>query len=152
MVSRLLTALGLVRASAHAATCEQVRKIESRAGKLAQSVEELRAELRSSKARAGEAEKRAGELEREAVRQSERAEKIRADLNAQLDTERGRVAEFQALRQRLGAAEREAAVARDHLMAIEVKLDILEGAANVLDRRIRTVLAADAKRETGAPA
>jgi hypothetical protein len=28
-------------------------------------------------------------------------------------------------------------VARDHLMAIEVKLDILEGAANVLDRRTR---------------
>ena len=33
--------------------------------------------------------------------------------------------------------ERELMVARDHLMAIEVKLDILEGAANVLDRRTR---------------
>ena len=41
------------------------------------------------------------------------------------------------LRDRLAETERELMVARDHLMAIEVKLDILEGAANVLDRRTR---------------
>ena len=41
------------------------------------------------------------------------------------------------LRDRLAETEHELMVARDHLMAIEVKLDILEGAANVLDRRTR---------------
>jgi chromosome segregation ATPase len=152
MVSRLLSALGLVRASTHAAAIEQVRKADARAAKAGQTVEELRTEVRDWKARASEAEKRATDSAREAARQSERAEKIKADLTIQLDTERGRVAEFQAMRQRLGAAEREVAVARDHLMAIEVKLDILEGAANVLDRRTRTVLSTRSARDTGAPA
>jgi hypothetical protein len=41
-------------------------------------------------------------------------------------------------------------MAREHLMAIEVKLDILEGAANVLDVRTRTAIGKQ-PRQTGAP-
>ena len=152
MFTRLLAAAGLVRASRFAAVEEQVRKADGRAGKLTQTVDELRAEVRDWKAKAGDAEKRAREQEREAERHSTRAEKIRADLGALLEVERARLAEFQAMRQRLINAERDLAVARDHLMAIEVKLDILEGAANVLDGRTRTVLAAQSKRASGAPA
>ena len=33
-------------------------------------------------------------------------------------------------------------MARDHLMLIDTKLDILEGAANVLDNRTRSILGA----------
>lgn len=152
MLTRLLAAAGLVRSSRYAAVEEQMRKADARAGKLTDTVEGLRTEVRDWKAKATSAEKRARELEREAARHEQRAEKIRADLTAQLESERGRLAEFQAMRQRLGGAERDITVARDHLMAIEVKLDILEGAANVLDGRTRSVLAPQTKRASGAPA
>ena len=36
-------------------------------------------------------------------------------------------------------------------MAVEVKLDILEGAANVLDARTRTVIGSQERAESGAP-
>lgn len=138
----ILNALGLVRATAHAALDEQRRKADARAAKLAETVDASRGEARDWKAKAADAEKRARDFEREAAKQSERGEKVRADLAGQLETERARVAELLALKQRLADAERELAVARDLLMAIDVKLDILEGAANVLDGRTRTVLAA----------
>ena len=48
---------------------------------------------------------------------------------------------------RLIEAEQELAAARNHLMVVEVKLDILEGAANVLDARTRTAPA----QQPGAP-
>jgi chromosome segregation ATPase len=152
MLTRLLAAAGLVRAPRYAAVVEQLRKVEARAARATQAVEEARVETRDWKAKAGAAEKHLNDAERDAARQSARAEKIKADLGAQLETERGRLAEFQAMRTRLADAERDIAVARDHLMAVEVKLDILEGAANVLDARTRTVLASPTKRESGAPA
>lgn len=42
-----------------------------------------------------------------------------------------------AVQTRLAETERALALAREHLNAIEVKLEILEGAANVLDARTR---------------
>ena len=151
MLTRLLAAAGLVRAARYAAAAEQLRKVEARAARAGQAVDEARAEIRDWKAKAGEAEKHLKDAERDAARQSTRADKIKAELGAQLEIERGRLAEFQAMRTRLVDAERDIAVARDHLMAVEVKLDILEGAANVLDARTRTVLATPTKRESGAP-
>jgi hypothetical protein len=47
----------------------------------------------------------------------------------------------QLLRVRLVEAEQVLVLAREHLMAIDVKLDILEGAANVLDTRTRAAIA-----------
>ena len=46
----------------------------------------------------------------------------------------------QLLSVRLAEAEQALSVAREHLMAIDVKLDILEGAANVLDTRTRAAV------------
>jgi hypothetical protein len=54
------------------------------------------------------------------------------------------------LQNRLDVAEQELVAVREHLMAIEVKLDILEGAANVLDGRTRTVLAHRTSASRGA--
>ena len=88
------------------------------------------------KAKASEAMARAKEFEVEAKHQAKRAEKFR------LAAERWeqRAADFDALNARLRELERELAVAREHLMAVEVKLDILEGAANVLDVRTRAAI------------
>ena len=51
-----------------------------------------------------------------------------------------RAAELTTLRKHLDESEQELTIAREQLMAIEVKLDILEGAANVLDARTRDIL------------
>lgn len=152
MLTRLFRTLGFVRADRYTAAEGQLRKAQAHAAKLAQSADEVKGEIREWKTKAGDAERRVRDLEREVARQTERVEKVRADLAAQLDAERARVAELQqALRQRLADSDRDLIVARDHLMAIEVKLDILEGAANVLDGRTRAVVDAQRQRETGAP-
>ena len=52
-----------------------------------------------------------------------------------------RIQKAKALDERLDRAERDLTAARDLLMTIDVKLDILEGAAQVLDARTRRMLA-----------
>jgi chromosome segregation ATPase len=98
------------------------------------------------KARAAEAIARVKTLEAEARQQAKRIEKFKAAAGKLQQ----RDAEIDKLRERLVTAERDLTVAREHLMAVEVKLDILEGAANVLDARTRSAIRSQ-PRETGAP-
>jgi hypothetical protein len=128
-----LASLGLVSARRHKA--------------LLQQIEELKAASRQWKNRAGNATARANEFEVALKRQTQLAEK----LQLRIDKWRQRQVEVQQLQTQLAATERELMVARDHLMAIEVKLDILEGAANVLDLRTRAAVSR-ARSETSAPA
>ncbi|MGE0447345.1 MAG: hypothetical protein AB7P99_19135 [Vicinamibacterales bacterium] len=141
-MNSLLHAIGLVRTPVLAAAEERVRKAEARLARLAEQLETAKGESRAWKAKAEDAERRAADLARELAHQTERLEKTRADLAHHVDA-RAR------LRQRITDTDRDLAVARDHLMAIEVKLDILEGAANVLDARTRG-LAAPAPEGDGA--
>lgn len=132
-LSRLLAAFGLVSAG--------------RYGALSRAAEELKAASQNWKTQASEDRARAKSLETELRRQRELAE--RHELT--VEKLRHRRDEIDKLRTRLADAERELTVARDHLMAIEVKLDILEGAANVLDKRTRQT-ASHARPGTGAHA
>ena len=68
-------------------------------------------------------------------------DKFESDQRRHQETDQKRRSDFEAMQQRLKHTERELAIARESLMAVEVKLDILEGAANVLDARTRDVLA-----------
>ena len=52
-----------------------------------------------------------------------------------------RVAAVDGLQDRLAAMEREVVTARDDLMAVETKMEILEAAANALDLRTRAAIA-----------
>jgi len=90
--------------------------------------------IRSASERlAADVERAAAELKREQGRTDEwrtRAEKLAADaqdLRVRLQNSRAK----------LDDAERAAATAHEHLMAMEVKLDLLEAAAQVLDLRTR---------------
>jgi predicted RNase H-like nuclease (RuvC/YqgF family) len=114
---------------------------------LTDQVKQYRTAAHEWKARFSEASSRVKALESELKQTTQHAEKSQVYLTKL----RARREEIDALRTRLADAERELMVAREHLMAIEVKLDILEGAANVLDLRTR---AAISKRhtETSAPA
>ena len=103
---------------------------------LAQQFDEAHHSAHTWKTRAGEALARVKSLEGELERQARLLKETRSEV------EKRRQAECDAatLRDQLGATQKELVLAREHLMAIEVKLDILEGAANVLDARTRVVI------------
>jgi chromosome segregation ATPase len=122
LINWLLSALGLVTAGRYKAAAEQERQ--------------ARAAAHEWKAKAAASMARAKDLEDEVKRQTRHADKSQASL-AKLTA---RHEKMDDLRRRLADAERELLVAREHLMAVEVKLDILEGAANVLDIRTRAVI------------
>jgi hypothetical protein len=132
-LNRLLAVFGLVSARRYHA--------------VARAAEEQKAASLSWKHQASEERGRAKSLETELRRQRELAEKHAITV----EKLRRRRDEVDKLRTRLADAERELTVARDHLMAIEVKLDILEGAANVLDKRTRSTAPRD-RSGTGAHA
>ena len=97
--------------------------------------------------RASDAATQQRSLEAEVKRQSHLVAKLRSSI----EKGRQRQDDIKKLRLRLADAERELMVARDHLMAIEVKLDILEGTPNVLDKGTRGPAPHD-QQKTGAHA
>ena len=134
------SSLGFVRVARYTEAIEQQKKAESRAVKLQQQLETSREESRSWKAKAEQAHEA-----------SKQAQASAAETRKELERSELRAAELQAVQQRLVESERALVIAREQLMAIEVKLDILEGAANVLDARTRTVMMRGKTTERGAP-
>jgi chromosome segregation ATPase len=135
--------LGLVRGSSYDALEEQQKKAETRAGRLAEQLEEAKANSRQWKSKAEEAAgalKKATDAAKNADQQWRHAEKLKEEAEKHRRVEQERTEEVALLQRRLVDAERELSVSREQLMAIEVKLDILEGAANVLDGRTRDVI------------
>jgi acyl-CoA thioesterase FadM len=89
------------------------------------------------KTKASEAMERVKSLEAEVKRQARLIETLTTS------TEKLRLRQDaidNLARVRLAEAEQALAVAREHLMMVDVKLDILEGAANVLDARTRSAI------------
>jgi hypothetical protein len=123
LITSLLAAFGLAPARRYRAAIEQAQQ--------------ARASAQEWKTKATQSISRVRELEEELKRQARIAEKSQAHL-AEANARRDRIED---LRARLADTERELLVAREHLMAVEVKLDILEGAANVLDIRTRAAIA-----------
>jgi len=167
LVVRLLKAIGLVPAGRHATLVQQLRSSEQRVKKLAGEIESLRRlesrntqlstlvdeardQAREWKRQVEDGEKRVQGLEVELRRHLQRIEKLETQIERTAAAYERRVKDLDEWQKRLREAESELTVAREHLMTIEVKLDILEGAANVLDGRTRTVLAPHAA-QAGAP-
>jgi DNA repair exonuclease SbcCD ATPase subunit len=165
LLINLLNALGLVTAGRYGAVAEKLRDAESRIDKLTTLLGEARAEARQWSTSADNTAQRVKAIEKdlaqrgaqhdrdmerrtqEAEKQTRENEKLRGE-NERL---RKTLGDLEALRRRLADAERGIVVAREHLMAVDVKLDILEGAANVLDSRTRAVVAQQSG-ERNAPA
>ena len=97
-------------------------------------------EVRVWKKRAVKSGARATELEQQLKDQVLRLKEARAAAEQKVSLTGRDEAEWKAMQSRLAESERALAIAREQLMAIEVKLDILEGAANVLDARTRSVV------------
>jgi chromosome segregation ATPase len=114
----------------HAETAEALAGWKQAAAKADAETERVRA---TGDRLAADGERAAAEVKREQGRTEEwkgRAEKVAADaqdLRVRLQNSRVKLEE----------AEHAAATAHEHLMAMEVKLDLLEAAAQVLDLRTR---------------
>jgi hypothetical protein len=103
---------------------------------LVNQLDEARTSAQAWKSRAGDALARVKSLEGELHRHSGL---LKEAQRAAERAHRGGALAIK-LREQLAATQKELMLAREHLMAIEVKLDILEGAANVLDARTRATV------------
>lgn len=148
-MSGLLEALGLVTLRRHQLAIKQMRDAEARTKKLEQQINEIQArskaqleqhvtesrvQSKAMKTEIADAAKALKVKEHELAKQAQRIDKLREAVE-HANRRRGDV---QGMLKRLIEAEQELVAARNHLMVVEVKLDILEGAANVLDARTRT--------------
>ena len=146
MLSAVLSRLGLVRRARYKKAIEDLKRTQARLDKVVAHGESLRAEMRAARERAEnlaqaskeEHQKLKADLER---KREDLNDKFESDQRRRVEVDQQRRSDFEALQQRLKTTARELAIARESLMAVEVKLDILEGAANVLDGRTRDVLA-----------
>ena len=144
-----------MRASRYEAAERHAKKLERRIAELRAAREASRNDAKAWKGKVDEIAKALRQSEHDKRREVSEVAKLRAQVEKERKrihdhAERDRrgdamqkehVAELRALNERLGVTQRELAVARESLMAVEVKLDILEGAANVLDVRTRDVIA-----------
>jgi chromosome segregation ATPase len=137
----VLKILGLIPASRLASVAERLRKSESRVETLSKKLEEVQTESRAWRSKVDEAQKRVKELEGEVSREAQRFQKAKAEIEKEAARDKKKTVDADALDAHLDEADHDLTVARNHLMAIEVKLDILEGAATVLDGRTRTLFA-----------
>lgn len=158
----LLRTVGFVTMATHDLVADRLKKAEARLAGAAADLEQLRADARAWKAKAEDAHAR---LKAAAEDAASRAQEFthamtelqrqveRQDATMQKDADRyaKRVAAVDALQDRLATAERELVAARDELMSVDTKLDILEAAANVLDLRTRAVLTRDDSTTTSRP-
>ncbi len=160
-----LKRLGVLGPGQYRLLVEELRKAQTRSAKLTEALEAARVELRGLKGKADEAQKALRESRDESARHARRAEKLAADaerVRANLErkhdhdhqklvqVDERRSATVENMKQRLIAAEQDLIIARESLMAVEVKLDILEGAANVLDVRTRMASRRSVATGTGA--
>ena len=126
MASGLLRFLGLARSA-------QLRAAGDRAVELTHCTTEIETRLEASKL--------------DAERWKWKHEQLTARLKtATKDTERWKAKtdgqhDLLAKLRRLDVTEQSLRLAREHLMAMETKLDVVEGAINVLDQRTRALIA-----------
>lgn len=158
LLVRVLKALGLVPVGRYTTVVQQLhatqqrikkmggeidslRRVETRNKQLSNLVDEAREQARDWKSKVAEAEKRIQQAELEMRHHAQRIQKLQTQIERTAERYERRAKDLDVWQKRLREAEHELTVAREHLMTIEVKLDILEGAANVLDGRMRQVLA-----------
>jgi chromosome segregation ATPase len=98
---------------------------------------ELKQALAESREEAQRWKHKAAELTEQLERTEKAAERL-PQVERELARAKERIAHLGVLKEALANAEKTIALSREHLIATESKLDIIEGAITVLDRRTRT--------------
>lgn len=149
-MSGLLEAVGLVTLRRHQLAIKQLRDTaESRVRKLESQIAEVQARAKAQREEAATEHREQSKALKAEIAGATRALKIKEQelakqahsidkLKEAVEHANRRRGDVQGMLKRLVEAEQELTAARNHLMVVEVKLDILEGAANVLDARTRT--------------
>jgi hypothetical protein len=136
VLKRLFNRMGYVKRERLEAAMAEVRHARRQLESANQVLAQSRAETADWKRQFIEASKRTATLDRE-VRRLAKAQRLE-DTEHLRDADRTRL--LQEMHARMETAVRDLTLAREHLASVEVKLDIVEGAANVLDARTRTLL------------
>ena len=129
LLQSLLGAVGLAPAG-------HVRAAQRRADDFKRSVADSRADAARWKAKVTELTAKLQDAER-AI---ERLPKIERQLQQWKARDEMHAAKLADVRERMRRAERAAALSQEHLIATETKLDVVEAALGVLDRRTRRPL------------
>ncbi len=132
-IKTLLAILRLAPATQVEHLTDQARRSAARVSELEERTAKLRADIETWKQHYENSAKTVAEWKHAAAAAIAKAERAAAD------TERAEAlkAQLHALRERLGNANHATTMAREHLMATEVKLDLIEAAIQVLDARTR---------------
>jgi chromosome segregation ATPase len=137
LVARLFAAIGFVPARRYEALSQRIGSLTRERGDWKKRATKAARRERTVEQRARDLER---QLKKELRRQHRPVTDTRVVVRDQTDAVaamQARPADAETIDARLAETERALMVAREHLNAIEVKLEILEGAANVLDARTR---------------
>jgi chromosome segregation ATPase len=144
LILRLLALFGLAPAGHVALAQTRARRAAEKAARLEMQLTKVRKGRDAAKESHRQAAAAASEWKRTARRARDEAAQARTAAersSAQTEDWRARAEalarEVQELRERLEESRRIATLAREHLMATEVKLDLIEAAIHVLDARTR---------------
>ena len=144
LVLRLLALSGLAPANHIAHAHARAQRAAEKADRLERQLSALRGDVETAKRRHQEADAAAAKWKAAAARAEDESRRATADAErarAQADKWRTRAealtAEGRTLRDRLDESRRVATVAREQVMATEMKLDLVEAAVHVLDARTR---------------
>ena len=144
LLIKALAAAGLVPAASLHHAQARARQASDRTARLEDRVAKLHADVKTWKDRQQESAAAAAEWKKTAARADGATAKVAqeaARARAQADEWKSHAetltARVRELREKLGEARRVATGAREHLMATEVKLDLVEAAIHVLDGRTR---------------
>jgi chromosome segregation ATPase len=143
-VKSVLASVGLASAGQVNGALHQAQKAQAKLKALEDRLAKVREASANWKRRYEESVRAAAEFKQAASRADVKAERASAaaeraaakadEWKARTDTLMGQVRDLSA---RLKEANRAATAAREHLMATEVKLDLIEAAIQVLDSRTR---------------
>ena len=136
ILNSLLGAVGLASAGQARILMKRVDAADQRTAELKRAVADAREETARWKVKAGELTERVGKAEQAA----ERLPKVERELQQVKARDDKHVAQLAEVRERMLRAEKAAALSQEHLTATEAKLDVVEAAIGVLDRRTRKPL------------
>jgi len=144
VIKGLLATIGLAPAGQVEIATAHARKAAEKAKILEDRLASMRTDLEHWQHRCEERSNAVAEWKAAAARTETNLERAKANVvRSEAHAEECKVkagaltAQVQELRTRLGDANRATTTSREHLMAMEVKLDLIEAAINVLDTRTR---------------
>jgi chromosome segregation ATPase len=136
MLHSLLGAIGLTSAGHARTLLKRVEAADDRVALLTRHMTAARDEAARWKSKADELSARVANAERAAGQ----LPKVERELQQWKTRDEKRAAQLAEVRERMIRAERAAELSQEHLTATEAKLDIIEAAIGVLDRRTRQPL------------